>query len=337
MKETRVNRLFITRRSACLVSAMVAGLTLVASPKAFADAISAYPERPVRIVVPYPAGGNTDIITREVAKRMSAKLGQSFVIDNKPGANSIIGTESVAKAAPDGYTLLVVIGAYANNFALYKKLPYSRADLAPISQLTRTSLVVVSGRPEIKNVKQLVAAGNDKNAPLTFGSSGVGSAAQILGERFAKSSGMSATQNISYKGSSEAVSDLLAGRVAYMFDAVSAMGAHIKSGKLTALAVTGEKRSPLLPEVPSLSEVGYPDMVAYAWAGMLAPAHTPKAIVDRLASTAAEVLKDPELISKLASISTDPVGSKPAEFDKFISSESEVNGKIIKALNISMD
>lgn len=316
---------------------VIAGLALVASTSALADATAAYPERPVRVVVPYPAGGNTDIIAREVAKRMSVKLGQAFVIDNKPGANSIIGTEAVAKAAPDGYTLLVAIGAYANNFELYKKLPYSRSDLAPISQLTRTSLVVVTGRPGITTTKQLVASGNDKNAPLTFASSGVGSAAHLLGERFAKSAGMSSSQHVAYKGSADTVSDLLTGRVGYMFDAISAMGSHIKSGKLTALAVTGENRSPLLPDVPSIREAGYPDMVAYAWAGMLAPAKTPKAIVDKLSSAASEVLKDPELVSKLAAISTDPVGSTPADFDKFLKSESEVNGKVIKALNISLD
>lgn len=315
----------------------MAGLALIASATALADAITAYPERPVRVVVPYPAGGNTDIIAREVAKRMSTKLGQTFIIDNKPGANSIIGTEAVAKAAPDGYTLLVAIGAYANNFALYKKLPYSRSDLVPISHMTNTSLVVVTGRPGITSLKQLVASGNDKNAPLTFASSGVGSAAHLLGERFARSSGMSSTQHVAYKGSADAVSDLLAGRVGFMFDAVSAMGAHIKSGKLTALAVTGVGRSPLLPDAPSMREAGYPDMVAYAWSGLLAPAKTPKAIVDRLAQTVSEVLKDPELVSKLASISTDPVGSTPADFDKFLSSESDVNGKIIKTLNISLD
>ncbi|MET4578942.1 Bug family tripartite tricarboxylate transporter substrate binding protein [Ottowia thiooxydans] len=330
-----MKRLFTFGGTARLLGTLSAAMILAASPQAFAD--TAYPDRPVRVVVPYPAGGNTDIIAREVAKRLSVKLGQNFIIDNKPGANSIIGTEAVAKAAPDGYTLLVAIGAYANNFALYKKLPYARSDLAPVSQLTNTSLVLVTGRPGITSVKQLVTAGQDKNAPLTFASSGVGSAAHLLGERFARSSGMTSTQHVAYKGSSEAVSDLLAGRVGYMFDAVSAMGAHIKSGRLTALAVTGGSRSPLLPEAPSVREAGYPDMVAYAWSGLLAPAKTPKAIVDKLAATISEVLKDPELVAKLASISTDPVGSTPAEFDKFLISESDVNGKVIKALNISLD
>ncbi|MBH1963226.1 MAG: tripartite tricarboxylate transporter substrate binding protein [Comamonadaceae bacterium] len=330
-----MNSFFKIGGTARLLGTLTAAMILAACPQAFADI--AYPDRPVRVVVPYPAGGNTDIIAREVAKRLSVKLGQNFIIDNKPGANSIIGTEAVAKAAPDGYTLLVAIGAYANNFALYKKLPYARSDLAPVSQLTNTSLVLVTGRPGITNVKQLVTSGQDKNAPLTFASSGVGSAAHLLGERFSRSSGMTSTQHVAYKGSAEAVSDLLAGRVGYMFDAVSAMGAHIKSGRLTALAVTGGSRSPLLPEAPSVREAGYPEMVAYAWSGLLAPAKTPKAIVDKLALTISEVLKDPELVAKLASISTDPVGSSPADFEKFLISESDVNGKVIKALNISLD
>ena len=175
------------------------GLALACATNASADPVAAYPERPVRVVVPYPAGGNTDIIAREVTRRMAAKLGQPFVIDNKPGASSIIGTEAVARAAPDGHTLLVVIGAYANNFALYKKLPYSRSDLVPITQLTRTSLVLVSGKPGVTTIKQLVELGNDKNTPLTFASSGVGSAAHLLGERLIRSAAMTSIQHVPYR------------------------------------------------------------------------------------------------------------------------------------------
>ena len=324
-----------TKKQVLFAAAALVAFTFTTA--ALADAISAYPERPVRIVVPYPAGGNTDIIAREVTRRMASKLGQPFVIDNKPGANSIIGTEAVAKAAPDGYTLLIAIGAYANNFALYKNLPYRRSDLAPITQLTRTSLVLVTAKPDVATTKQLIALGSGQSGPVTFASSGVGSAAHLLGERFARSARMNSTQHVPYKGSAEAVSDLLAGRVGFMFDAVSAMGTHIKSGKLTAVAVTGESRSPLLPGVPSMREAGYPDMVAYAWAGLLAPAKSPKPILDKLASVAAEVLKDPELVEKLAAISTDAVGSKPAEFERFIRNESDVNGAVIKSLNIALD
>ncbi len=305
------------------------------APQAFAQ--KGYPDKPIRVVVPYSAGGNTDIIAREVMKRMSVELGQPIVIDNKPGANSILGTESVARAAPDGYTLLVPIGAYANNYSLYKKLPYKLSDLVPVSQLTRTSLVLVTALPGVRDVKGLIAKGSDANAPLTFASSGVGSAAHILGERLSQGSGMSSSQHIPYKGTADAVSDLLTSRVGFMFDAISAMGSHIKSGRLTALAVTGENPSDLLPGVPSMAAAGYPDMVAYAWAGLLAPARTPPEIVDLLARTAAKVLADPSLKEKLASISTEPVGSRPDEFKRFLDEEMAVNGKVIKKLNISLD
>lgn len=315
-----------------LVATALAAVLVLASQLSEAQSAS-----PIRLVVPYPAGGNTDIIAREVAKRMSTKLGQPIIVDNKPGANSIIGTEAVVKAAPDGHTLLVAIGAYANNFALYKKLPFAASDLTPITQLTKTSLVLVTAKPGVGSLKQLTATGSNPSAPLSFASSGVGSAAHLLGERFARSAGLTSTQHVPYKGTADAVSDLLSGRVGFMFDAISAMGPHIKGGKLTPLAVTGEARSPQLPSVPSMREAGYPDMVGYAWAGLLAPAKTPQTIVDRIAQVAAEVLKDPELVKKLASISTEPVGSTPAEFAKFIRAESDSNGKLIRSLQISLD
>ncbi|MDM0086981.1 MULTISPECIES: tripartite tricarboxylate transporter substrate-binding protein [unclassified Variovorax] len=302
-----------------------------------AGAQEAYPNRPIRVVVPYPAGGNTDIIARDVMKEVSARLGQPVVIDNKPGANSILGTDLVVKAAPDGYTLLVVIGAYANNEALYRSLPYKPADLAPVAQLTRTSLVLVTARPGLRTLDDLVRSGGDAGAPQSFASSGVGSAAHLLGERFARTTGMKGTMHVPYKGTADATTDLVSGRVGFMFDAISAMGPHIRPGKLTALAVTGQDRSPLLPEVPSLKELGHPELVAYAWAGVMAPARTPPAIVQRLAGEIASVMKGAELRTRLAAISTEPVGSTPAEFARFIAQEAKVNGDLIRQLQISLD
>ncbi|RYY86216.1 MAG: tripartite tricarboxylate transporter substrate binding protein, partial [Comamonadaceae bacterium] len=185
-----------------------AGLASLAVLPAFAQA--AYPDRPIRVVVPYPPGGNTDVIARDVMRRLSARLGQPIVVDNKPGANSILGTDLVAKAAPDGYTLLVVIGAYANNQSLYRKLPYAPKDLAPVSLLTRTSLVLITSRPDIKTVEDLVREGTKPGAPpLQFASSGVGSAAHILGERFARATGIKSALHVPYKGSTDAINDLV--------------------------------------------------------------------------------------------------------------------------------
>lgn len=308
--------------------------TLAAAP---AGAQEAYPQRPVRVIVPYPAGGNTDIIARDVMKEVSSRLGQPVVIDNKPGANSILGTELAAKAAPDGYTLLVVIGAYANNEALYRQLPYRGSDFTPISQLTRTSLVLVTARPGLRTLDDLVRSGSDGRSPQSFASSGVGSAAHLLGERLARGTGMKGTMHVPYKGTADATTDLVSGRVGFMFDAISAMGPHIRQGRLAALAVTGQERSPLLPEVPSLTELGHPELVTYAWAGVLAPARTPPAIVQKLADTFAQVMKGDELRTRLAAISTEPVGSAPAEFARFIAQEARVNGDVIRQLHISLD
>jgi len=313
--------------------------TLVLGPHALtaAHAQDTYPSRPIRVVVPYPAGGNTDIIARDVMKELSARLGQPVVIDNKPGANSILGTELVAKAAPDGYTLLVVIGAYANNEALYRNLPYKPTDLAPVSQLTRTSLVLVSARPGLRTLDDLIRSGQDAAAPQSFASSGVGSAAHLLGERLARSTGMKGAMHVPYKGTADATADLVSGRVGFMFDAISAMGAQIRTGKLAALAVTGQSRSPLLPDVPSMSELGHPELVSYAWAGVMAPARTPAPIVQKLSTELAQVLQGAELRAKLQSISTDTVGSTPADFGRFIAQEAKVNGDLIRQLNLTLD
>ncbi|QJW83286.1 tripartite tricarboxylate transporter substrate binding protein [Ramlibacter terrae] len=312
-------------------AALAAGLAL----PAFAQ--GGYPDRAIRVLVPYPPGGNTDVIARDVMRRLSARLGQPVVVDNKPGANSILGTDLVAKAAPDGYTLLVVIGAYANNQSLYKKLPYTSKDLAPVSLLTRTSLVLITSRPDIKTVEDLVREGNKPGAQLQFASSGIGSAAHILGERFVRAAGIKSSLHVPYKGSTDAINDLVSGRIAFMFDAVSAMGPNIRAGKLTALAVTGKDRSPLLPEVPSLREAGYPALVSHAFAALLAPAQTPAPIVERLSREVAAVLADPELKTRLAAISTDPVGSTPAELASFPADEVKVNGEVIRQLGVTLD
>jgi tripartite-type tricarboxylate transporter receptor subunit TctC len=327
---------FAPRARAVLRVASLALAGLLGAAAA-ANAQDAWPSRPIRVVVPYPAGGNTDIIARDVMKALSARLGQPIVIDNKPGANSILGTELVAKAAPDGYTLLVAIGAYANNQSLYRNLPYRPTDLVPVSQLTRTSLVLVTARPGIRTLDDLVRTGRDAGAPQSFASSGVGSAAHLLGERFARATAMKGAMHVPYKGTSDATTDLVSGRVGFMFDAISAMGPHIRQGRLAALAVTGHERSPLLPEVPSLKELGHPELATYAWAGVLAPARTPGAIIDKLAAEIAAVMKGDELRARLAAISTEPVGGTPAELARFIAAEAKVNGDVIRQLDITLD
>ncbi len=322
----------ITRRS-FVARVVSSGLVCGSLP---ATAQDGYPNRSIRVVVPYSAGGNTDIITRDVMKELSARLGQPVIVDNKPGANSILGTDLVAKSTPDGYTLLVVIGAYANNASLYKNLPYKMSDLVPVTQLTRTSLVLVTAQPGIRSLQDLVRAGQD-GGPVSFASSGIGSAAHLLGERFARSQQMKGVLHVPYKGSADAVTDLVSGRVGFMFDAISAMGPQIRQGRLTALAVTGQERSPLLPQVPSMKELGLAQLVSYVFAGVMAPARTPQPIVDRLSRELAEVLRNAELRAKLAAINTDAVGGSPAEFGAFLAQESKLNGDTIRQLGITLD
>ena len=325
------------RRALASFASLLAALAFGHEANSAAQAQDNYPNRPIRVVVPYPAGGNTDIIARDVMKELSARLGQPVVIDNKPGANSILGTELVAKAPPDGYTLLVVIGAYANNESLYRNLPYKASDLAPVSQLTRTSLVLVTARPGIRTLNDLMLSGRDGAEPQSFASSGVGSAAHLLGERLARSTGMKGAMHVPYKGTADATADLVSGRVGFMFDAISAMGAQIRQGKLAALAVTGQSRSPQLPDVPSMSELGHRDLVSYAWAGVMAPARTPAPVVQKLSAELAQVLQGPELRAKLQSISTEAVGSTPADFGRFIAQEARINGDVIRQLNLTLD
>lgn len=310
--------------------AAAAALCAFAAPALAQD----YPNRPVRVVVPYSAGGNTDVIAREVMREVSARLGQAFVIDNKPGANGSIGTDLVAKAAPDGYTLGVVIGAFALSPSLYKSMPYQQRDLAPVSLLSRTSLVVVaSQQAPYKDIAALMRNAKTQG-PMSFASSGVGSAAHLLAMRFAKAADFPVT-HVPYKGSTDAINDLVGGRVGFMFDAVSAMGGLIRQGRLQALAVTSAARSPLLPNVPSIAEAGFPQLVTYAWSGVLAPAQTPRAVIDKLSTEIAAALRVPAVREKLAAISTDAVGSTPAEFEAFIQEETRTGAEAIRQAGIT--
>ncbi|MES2972153.1 MAG: tripartite tricarboxylate transporter substrate-binding protein [Pseudomonadota bacterium] len=315
------------------LTAAMAPAPAAAQPSQAAPAAQAWPAKPVRVVLPYPAGGNTDVIAREVMREVSARMGQQFVVDNKPGANGNIGTDIVAKAAPDGYTFAVVIGAFALSPSLSKSLPYSQRDLAPVSLMTRTSLVLVSSQELApKTFEELVKAGRAKSQ-LTFASSGAGSAAHLLGVRFAKAADFKGA-HVPYKGSTDAVNDLVAGRIDFMFDAVSAMGGLVRQGRLHALAVTGTTRSAQLPGVPTIGELGYPQLATSAWSGVLAPAQTPRTIINRLATEIAAALKAPAVKEKLAGISTDTVGSTPAEFEAFIAEETRTGAEAIRQAGI---
>lgn len=297
----------------------------------------AWPSRALSVVVPYPPGGNTDVITRVVMEKLSSRIGQPVVVENKPGAGGIIGSSFVAKAAPDGYTFLIAIPGFALNQSLYKELPYRPDDLQPVALLTRTSLVLVTNSTiPARNFTELLDYGRKAAPPLTFASSGPGSMAYILSERFLRATGIEQSTHVPYKGSADALTDLVGGRIGFMFDAVSAMGPHIQQGRVLAMAVTGTDRSPMLPEVPTISELGHPELVTYAWAGLLAPAGVPVDITRRLASELHAVLHELDVVTRLAAINTEPVGSSPEEFSSFLDKEVAIGKETITRTGLTL-
>lgn len=279
-----------------------------------------YPSRPIRLIVPYAPGGAADLVARIIAKRAGASLGQPIVVENRCGAGSIIGTDLVKQSDPDGYTLLLgQSGPISINPAVYKKLPYDPLkDFAPITMTSAYPyIMVVSPKLGVKTVPEFVALAKSKPGELNYGTAGIGASNHLLTELFDGKAGIKMT-HIPYRGTALAVTDLIAGQVQVVFaDPVSALP-HVNAGTLLALAVTSKDRSPVAPDVPTISESGYPGFDAIAWHGILAPAHTPAAIVDRLNAEIVKALKDPEAQSLLEKQAVQTVGNSPAAFATFI-------------------
>ena len=279
-----------------------------------------YPSRPIHLIVPYAAGGAADSIARIVAKRVGKSLGQTIVVENRGGGGSIVGTEFVNKAEPDGYTLLLgQSGPISINPAVYKSLPYDPVkDFAPISLTTASPYVmVVNPALGVKTLQEFVSLAKSKPGALNYGTTGVGAANHLVTELFDSKAGIRMT-HIPYRGTALAVADLLAGQVQVVFaDPISALQ-HVNSGTLIALAVTSKDRSPVAPTVPTMSESGYPGFDAVGWHGILAPAKTPPQIVARLNAEIVEALKDPETRTLMESQAMQIVGSSPEAFANFI-------------------
>ena len=292
-----------------------------------------YPSKPIRIVAPYPAGGTTDIVARFVAQGLTESLGVPVVVENKAGANGQIGHDYVAKAAPDGYTLLLGnSAALAVSVSMYDKLPYDPLkDYAPITLAAQGALVmVVNPKVPANNVREFLAWAKAQNGKVSAGLAGVGAMHHLVTEQLKLQSGVQWI-NVPYKGSAPMIVDLLSGQIDFGFDNIPSSLAHIKAGKLKALAVTSAKRTPLLPDVPTLAEAGVPGVEAAAWHGVLAPAGTPPAIVNKLNAEIVKVLKSPEMTQRLAANGLDPIGSSPQEFADFIASENVKWAKVVKA------
>ncbi len=297
-----------------------------------------WPEKPVRIVTPFAAGGGTDFFARLLSQRLSETLGQQFIVDNRPGAGSTIGTEYVAKAPADGYTFLMTSSSFSVNPALYPKLRYdSTKDLAPVTMVVSVPhVIVVHPSLPVKNVQELVKLAKSKPGELRYSTAGQGSAIHLAGALFGEVTKTDLVQ-LPYKGSPPAVIAVIGGEAALMFSTIETVMPTIRSGRLKALAVSTRERSPMLPNVPTVIESGFRDYEVIGWFGLFAPAGTPPAIVDQLRSEVAKALAVPEIRERMVNEGAKPVGDTPAEFGRFVRDEIARWTKIIQQAGIKLD
>ncbi|HEX2825133.1 MAG TPA: tripartite tricarboxylate transporter substrate binding protein [Burkholderiales bacterium] len=286
------------------------------------DSAATYPQRPVRFVIGFTPGGQPDLTARLLAVKLTESLGQQVVIENRPGAGGTIGTKIVAEATPDGHTLLSVSSSYVITPSIYAKLPYDpKRDLAGITTTASAPYVlVVSNALGVKTVQDLVAAAKAKPGQLNFASAGVGSGLHLAAEVFVAAAQIQAA-HIPYKGVGEALTDTIAGRTQFVVTPPPTLGTVVKDGKLRALAVTGKQRSATYPDVPTMSESGFPGYEWYAWAGMLAPSRTPRAIVEKLNRHIHAALAMADIRQRYAAMGSEPAPRSPEEFDRMIASE----------------
>jgi tripartite-type tricarboxylate transporter receptor subunit TctC len=313
------------RALACLASLFLFCFTLVGRAQDF-------PTKPVHLVVPSAAGGSSDTIARIIAQNLSASMGQTFVVENRPGAGGNIGAELVAQSKPDGYTLLFAFGAFSINPSLYAKLNFDPIkDFDPVILIcTVTGILVVNPAVPAKNVQELIRLARAEPGKINFASAGNGTVVHLAGEMF-KSMANVDIVHVPYKGSGPALADLIGGQVQLMFANMPGTLQHVQAGRLRVLAVTSDKRSPLLPDVPTIGESGVPGYRAATWFGVLAPAGTPARIIARLNAEFAKAIRAPELAEHLKSEGAEVVGGSPEEFRQFLKTEIEEWGKVVRA------
>ncbi len=320
-----------TRRAA------LASITCLATlSPLLASAQAAYPNKPIRVIVPFAAGSTTDIIARAIADKMGASMGQTLVIDNRGGASGTIGQAAVAMAAPDGYTIMIHSSSHTVSPSTFAKLPFDTiSDFAGVTPISSTpNVLVISPSKNIKTLKDLLAAAKAKPGALNFASAGQGSATHLNAEKFKMAANIEAT-NIPFKGSAEAVTEVLAGRVDYYFSPIAPVIGQIKEGNLLALAVGSPKRSSALPDVPTTAEAGVPGSEFNFWIGMMAPAKTPRDIVNRLHDEVVKALATAEVKDRFAKLGADAWTMKPEQFDAYIKEEIVSNAKLVKAAGLS--
>ncbi len=319
-----------------LLGPMIAALL---APAVFAQGTAGYPSKPIKIIVPFPPAGTTDILARAVANELSKAFGQAVSVENRAGAGGNLGSDVVAKAAPDGYTLLVgAVSPQAINVSLYPNMPYDvMRDFEHVTLIAAVpNLLEVHPSVPVKTVKELIEYAKARPGKLAYASSGSGTSIHLSAELFKTMTGVEML-HIPYKGSAPAVADLIAGQVQLMFDNLPSSLQQVKAGKLRAIAVTSARRSPVLPDIPTIAESGLPGYEASSWFGMHAPAKTSRDIVNRLHAMVARSLRTPEMMERLTSQGADPVGNTPEQFTEFVRAEIAKWAKVVKASGAKLE
>ena len=318
--------------------AMLSIVALLASATAAIAQPATYPTKPIRIVVAYTPAGATDILARTIGQKLTEAWGQAVIIDNRPGANGNIGTEYAAKATPDGYTLLMVTaGTHGINPGLYRKLGFDAVkDFAPVSLVAMVpNVFVVNNAVPTKDLKEFIAYAKANHGKLNYGSPGNGSTAHLSMELFKSMTGIQMV-HVPYKGSAGVLADLIGGQIVVTMDNMPPYVPQVKAGKIRALAVSPARRSPALPDVPTVAEAGVPGYDSGAWFGLVAPANTPKDLVDKLSRETARILKLPDVSARLADLGAESVGSTPEQFAAHIKAEIAKWAKVIRDANVEL-
>ena len=303
-----------------------------------AQAQTAYPNRPLRLIVPFPPGGGNDILARAVGQRLSASLGQQVIVDNRGGAGGIVGGQIAATSDPNGYTLFLgSLGSLAHNPALRPNNPYDPPrDFAAVSLLATSAFILVAHPAAPTSVKELLAAARAKPGALNYASAGTGSSLHLTGELFKYTTGVNIT-HVAYKGTAPAITELIAGQVQLMFSTMPPPLPHVKSGKLRALGVTSPQRAKIVPDIPTIIEAGVPGFQIENWQGIVVPAKTPAAIIETLRREIVKVLAHPSMVAVLGAQGLDAAGGSPAAFDKLIRTEIDKWRKLVQAANIRIE
>ena len=332
-----MRNVYLPGRRTALTLVTAAVTSLVGLLPLAAHAQTAWPNKPIRVIVPFAAGSTTDIIARAIADKMGASLGQTLIIDNRGGASGTIGQMAVAAAAPDGYTIMVHSSSHTVSPSTFAKLPFDTlGDFAGITPISSTpNVLVISPSKNIKSLQALLAAAKAKPGAMNFASAGQGSATHLNAEKFKMAAGIDAL-NIPFKGSAEAVTEVLAGRVDYYFSPIAPVIGQIKEGQLLALAVGSPRRASALPDVPTTAEAGVPGSEFNFWIGMMAPAKTPRDIVNRLNEEVVKALASPEVKERFAKLGADAWTMKPEQFDAYLKEEIRTNAVLVKAAGLQV-